>query len=21
MEFCKAFNAKTDSIEKGLPIR
>ncbi|SUH11804.1 50S ribosomal protein L11 [Salmonella enterica subsp. enterica] len=20
MEFCKAFNAKTDSIEKGLPI-
>lgn len=21
MEFCKAFNAKTDSLEKGLPIR
>ena len=20
MEFCKAFNAKTDSVEKGLPI-
>ena len=21
MEFCKAFNAKTESLEKGLPIR